>query len=213
MVEYKEINGYEGLYWISNTGIIKSIRKNELKYFIDGKNKSGYKNVQLSKFGIVKHYHIHSLVAKHFIGERPDGYIINHIDGNKLNNNYKNLEYITQSENIYHAIRIGLKKTGGYLSFSKKVIQFDKIGNYIKEYNSIIEAGKELNISRHNISACCRGIIPSYKSYVFRFIGDEYKQPTSTCKCGNTFILTRSDKKFCNIKCKTKYRSKRIVNI
>jgi hypothetical protein len=82
----------------------------------------------------------------------------------------------------------------------------DMNGLDIKRFNSIVEAGKELDINRHNIGACCRGVIPSYKGYRFRFIEDKYILPKSKCKCGNTFILTRSNKKYCDIKCKTKYR-------
>lgn len=44
-----------------------------------------------------------------YIGERPDGLQINHIDGNKQNNSVDNLEYVTQSENLKHAFRIGLR--------------------------------------------------------------------------------------------------------
>ena len=207
MEEYKQIKGYEELYWISNTGIVKSIRKNSLKYSINGENKSGYKNVSLSKNGIVKKYTIHQLVAQNFIGERPKGYIINHIDGNKLNNNHFNLEYITHSQNHIHAIKIGLRKTGGDLSFSRKIVQMDMNAIDIKTFNSIIEAGKELGISRHNIGSCCRGVIKSYKGFRFRFIENEYIIPKSKCLCGKEFILTRNNKKWCNIKCKGKFRN------
>jgi len=51
---------------------------------------------------------IHAIVAEHFIGKRPDGFVVNHKDGNKLNNRPDNLEYCTISENIKHAIRYGL---------------------------------------------------------------------------------------------------------
>lgn len=55
-------------------------------------------------------FYIHRLVAKYFIGDIPSGYVVNHKDGNKLNNHYSNLEIVTYSENIRHADKIGLRK-------------------------------------------------------------------------------------------------------
>lgn len=49
-------------------------------------------------------------MAKYFLGKRPDGYAINHIDGNKQNNSIDNLEYVTYKENIAHADKNGLRK-------------------------------------------------------------------------------------------------------
>ena len=54
--------------------------------------------------------YVHVLVAEHFIGERPEGFDINHIDRNKLNNSVKNLEYCTHKENMRHARRLSLIK-------------------------------------------------------------------------------------------------------
>lgn len=69
---------------------------------------SGYLQLHLGRKTTM---YVHALVALAWIGPRPKGYQINHIDGNKLNNAPENLEYMTPSENQKHAHRTGLKKT------------------------------------------------------------------------------------------------------
>ena len=53
----------------------------------------------------------HILVAKAFLGPRPKGMVINHKDGNNLNNAAKNLEYVTPKRNQEHASEMGLRPT------------------------------------------------------------------------------------------------------
>jgi len=81
------------------------------------KNSYGYLQVKLNN----KNYSIHSLVAKYIIGEKPKDFVVNHIDGNKLNNKPSNLEYVTIADNIKHSIETGLhicnrpEKMGRYI--------------------------------------------------------------------------------------------------
>lgn len=70
----------------------------------------GYCCVTLQKNKNKRHAFVHSLVSEVYLGEKPNGKYVNHKDGNKLNNEIENLEYITQSENIKHAIKMGLIK-------------------------------------------------------------------------------------------------------
>jgi len=67
-------------------------------------NSNGYLSVKLNN----KNVSIHSLVAKFILGERPKDYVINHKDGNKLNNKASNLEYVTIAENIKHSVENGM---------------------------------------------------------------------------------------------------------
>lgn len=93
-----------GSYQVSDSGQI--MRSGHiLKPF---KSRGGYSLVKLSIDGITANRLVHELVARAFIGPRPAGLEINHIDGSKDNNSSNNLEYITPSENMRHAIRIGL---------------------------------------------------------------------------------------------------------
>ena len=96
----KLINGYEN-YEIDETGkVINLATKNQLKGSI---SEHGYLYYRLSKDGKKKKYYAHRLVAEAFI-PNPNGLpVVNHIDGNKLNNNIENLEWVSYSENTQHA--------------------------------------------------------------------------------------------------------------
>ncbi len=107
---WKDIEGYKGLYQISNFGRVKSFYK--FKILKSRPNGKGYLRVHLSNNFIVTDYYIHRLVAQAFILNPNNYHCINHIDGNKSNNHYKNLEWCSYSENNQHSYDIGLKKSG-----------------------------------------------------------------------------------------------------
>jgi len=139
----KEIKDYKGLYKISNLGVIKSeitnkILKNKL-------NSKGYFCVNLYKNKISKTHTIHRLLAVYFIENLNKYPCVNHIDGNKINNNLNNLEWCSYSENNKHAYDIGLKKMSEY---NKKILFKKVIDNNTKIiYNSIKEASIKNNIN------------------------------------------------------------------
>ena len=98
---YKPIPGYDGYFEISEDGIIRSPRKERYNTWVD---KDGYLRIKLKN----KHYSIHQLVCWVFNGEKPGPeYQVNHKDGNRQNNHYTNLEWLTQRENIIHSMREG----------------------------------------------------------------------------------------------------------
>ena len=115
-------------------------------------------------------YSIHTLLAIKYI-PNPNNYpIINHIDGNKLNNSLDNLEWCTQSHNIKEASRLGLMDYSNNTNVPKKVIQINKdTKEIIKIYNSIIEASKELKINRTGISNCCSGRYKTSGGYIWKY--------------------------------------------
>lgn len=115
-IEWRPIVGYEEIYEVSEHGDVRRIvaKKhgkraiNELWSFHEMPR--GYLRLELTDAnGKPKKWLKHVLVAYAFLGERPQGYEINHIDGDKSNCHYSNLEYVTPSENAKHAFRLGLK--------------------------------------------------------------------------------------------------------
>jgi hypothetical protein len=122
MEEWKDIKDMDGFYQISNFGRIQSFityRQNKkeigkiLKPFYVTKN---YLHISLFK----KNYSMHRLVAEHFIPNPNNLPQVNHIDGNKSNNHYSNLEWVTNRENVSHYYKCG--DTAG--------IQITKANNY-----------------------------------------------------------------------------------
>lgn len=95
------IDGKETYYLINEAGEIKNT--NTKKVLKGSITRSGYKYYRLSINGEKRRFYEHILVAKHFLGEISKNMIVNHIDGNKLNNHVTNLEIISQSENVKHA--------------------------------------------------------------------------------------------------------------
>lgn len=139
--KWKEIEEYPN-YLISNYGRIMNIRtKRLLKPYAD--NCGGYLCVSLWKNNRGTTKRVHQLVyAIFYKDDNLKGYVINHIDGNKKNNYYLNLEKITYKENNLHAVyQIGTNKS------AKPILQLDDNRNIIKEYPSIAAAERQLKIS------------------------------------------------------------------
>ena len=100
---WKYIDGYEGLYKVSNLGRVKSLnyrRSGKERMLKPGNTGDGYLFVILYKNGKIKYFTIHRLVANAFL-ENPDHKSdVNHKDENKTNNRVDNLEWVTRKENI-----------------------------------------------------------------------------------------------------------------
>lgn len=133
---WKGIYGFEGLYEVSTLGRVRSIghivigANNKSSYFermTKGRvlktslNRGGYVAVHLSKDSVKCIFSAHKLVTVAFFGLRPEGYQVNHKDGDKTNNRIDNLEYVTAKENTAHAIcnNLRMKRTHSKLNEEK----------------------------------------------------------------------------------------------
>lgn len=140
--EWKPLKNLEDFYEISNTGAIRTVFKKKL---LKGAIRNGYCRYNLKG----KLYSTHRLVYETFIGEIPEGKIIDHINGIRDDNRIENLRCISQSENMNNAQKNGHKG-------QHKVAQYDLNDNFIKEYPSFTAAAKEFGISYAAISSAAK---------------------------------------------------------
>lgn len=168
--EWRKVKGYEGIYEVSSFGRVRSVdrlipnaHKNGFKKvkgcFLKQKDNKGYLRVFFSKDGKIKPFFVHRLVAWAFpeiCGEWFEGACCNHLDHNKKNNRADNIVVCTYSENVNYADanqRRSEKNTNGFLA--KKVSQYTLEGEFIKEWPSLREVKRALNIDASTIIKVC----------------------------------------------------------
>lgn len=184
---WKSLEGYEN-FEVSNFGRIKSLarvvinsgtylgfynkKEKILKPYI-GKN--GYYRITINKKTIL----LHMLIAQTFIPNPENKSQVNHINGNKLNNNLNNLEWCSRLENMQHAFNLGLIKPNkdhqknitekARLVNLKPVSKYYKQDVLLKNYNSIREAAISNNLPESNISMCCNGKLKTCGGFKWKF--------------------------------------------
>lgn len=159
--EFRDIPGYEGVYEVSNLG---RVRRNG-KILKPGKNRYGYLYLNLSKNGTRRNATIHRLVAQSFIPNPQNLPEINHKDEDKTNNTVDNLEWCTREYNSNYGSR-NKKISIGKL---KPVLQFDREGNFIAEYESGVEAERITGIHSSDISQCCSERYKTAGSFIWKY--------------------------------------------
>ncbi|PTH92302.1 hypothetical protein BU108_06300 [Staphylococcus xylosus] len=179
-----DVIDYEGLYKVSNSGKVWSVRN---KLMLKQCYRKGYLLVTLNKNGNAKSCSVHRLVAMHFIPLVKDKECVNHIDENKTNNNVENLEWCNHKENNHHgtrSLRVSYKmknslevKKGREIASKKLSIAI--IGINIKDdsklkFKSMIEAKKH-GFSCGCISNCVNKKQRRHKGYEW-FKQSEFKE-------------------------------------
>ncbi|TCW59060.1 HNH endonuclease [Bacillus thuringiensis] len=176
--EWRDVKGYEGYYKISNKGRVLSldrpivrcgrkqiIKERILKTHIQVQNHYAYAVFTIDT--ISKKFSIHRLVAEAFI-ENPDNKpFVNHKNGVRDDNDVRNLEWVTQAENVKHAFETGLN------TCNKKVAQYSLDNILLDTFESVREAsrslGRGVNVAS-SISACCNGKRKTAYGYKWKHI-------------------------------------------
>lgn len=172
---WKTLPGYEGYYEVSSVGRVRSLSRviektktvngKQYKYLLNHNGRimfrfirSGYMSVMLSKDCIKKYLKISQAVAMAFLGHTPNGFnaVVDHIDGNKLNDNVENLRVISNRENTqyYHLGTNKSSKLAGVHKYGdryKSNIQFNRKRYALGTFDSEVEAGKRYQIALEKI--------------------------------------------------------------
>lgn len=174
---WKDIKEYEGLYQVSNLGNIKSLdKKDSLGRKVKGKKmkpikrKDGYLDITLHKNGKGKHFLLHRLIAEAFIENKNNSNEINHIDENKTNNKVENLEWCNRSYNINYGLANKNRRITLLNKRGKRIIQYDKNGNIIKIYPSLMQVVRELNLGKSHLSQACNGKRKTCGGYHWKYV-------------------------------------------
>lgn len=160
---WKDIEGYEGLYQVSNMGNIKSLCRYDANNHLlkerllkPDKTKFGYYQITLSKNGITKRYTIHKLVCLAFLPNPDNKPCIDHINTDRTDNRVENLRWCTYKENMNNPIttkKIGKANTRTH---KKAILQLTVNGDVIYKWDSATDVEKKLGISKVSICACLK---------------------------------------------------------
>ena len=158
---WKDIEGFEGKYQVSNMGRVKSLnykntgKEGIMKPVDKGR---GYLYVNLRKDGNKKNCRINRLVAEAFIQFVPEAnisYEVDHRNTVRTDNRVSNLCYVTSSQNSHNPKT--MERNINHPKLSKPIFGVDKITGLIVEFPSIKEAERTLGISHGNICSCLKG--------------------------------------------------------
>lgn len=182
---WKDIEGYEGIYQVSNLGRVRSLDrlvpaacalskgKQVVNYLRKGvilkphiAGKSGYQYVGLSIGDKPKYYSVHRLVAKAFIPNPDNLPEVNHIDEDHLNNQADNLEWVTHIQNEHHGTKIKRSVQNRNL---KAVEALNEKGEVVASYDCMTDASKALGISLGTIWKVCNKIKNSMTAGGYRW--------------------------------------------
>lgn len=188
--EWRDIEGYEGIYQVSNLGQVRSLnyrRMGKAKILKLIKDKENYLLTHLYNNSERKTYKVHRLVAKAFIPNSNSKPQVDHIDTNSSNNKVFNLQWVTDKENSNNPLTIKhtrkasrekwknedyIEKTNGNRLRGKNHPRAKAVWckELRKSWNTIQECSKELKLNRTHISGVCRGIRKTCGGYTFVFI-------------------------------------------
>lgn len=171
---FKAVVGWEGLYEVNEEGIIKSTPRNgngyKARVLSQNKDSDGYLVCKMRNGSKVRTTKVHRAVAQAFLQNPENKPQVNHKDGDKTNNHVSNLEWVTPSENILHAKRMGFQiECPNRVRVEQRSLDNSKT---IAVYPSLKEAEKQTGIGWTGISAVIRGLRKNAGGYFWRRFND-----------------------------------------
>lgn len=157
--------GIETDYSVSTEGVV---RKDTTDYILSQSSQQDYKFVTLLIAGKQKRMRVHRMVAETFLDNPEKKPYVNHINGNRGDNNVENLEWVTPSENTQHAVETGLFMSGR----ARPVIQYNLDGVQMATFESASEAARQTGGSQSKITMCCRRQRQTANDYQWRYYDD-----------------------------------------
>ena len=159
---WRDIEGFEGLYQVSDQGRVKSFKWNKERFLKPSMDKDGYLLVTLCAGGKPKTLKVHRLVCEAF-HENPDNKPqVNHINEDKVDNRACNLEWCTCKQNVNHGSRNE--------RVSKPVGQYSLDGKLIKLWPSTMEAERQAGFNHGNISQVANGKYKQAYGCIWKYV-------------------------------------------
>lgn len=157
---------YDGFIIRNDLSIYSFRTRNKLTPFIgsDGYQHVSYRNAD----GTLHHNRVHVLLAHAYIPNPNNFRYVNHIDSNKLNNTLENLEWCTNSYNVYHGWHSGNRT---HANRTRVVVTDAQTNTIVGIYPSIRECGSSINMDRHKIARILKGELPAnyFPKYLFSY--------------------------------------------
>nr|DAH94678.1 MAG TPA: homing endonuclease [Caudoviricetes sp.] len=172
--EWRNIKGFENKYMVSNFGNVKSLNymhKNKSHLLKQTVGNKGYLYVTLNKNGKHWTYFVHRLVAQAFIPNPNNLPTVNHMDECRTNNCVKNLEWLSYKDNnLYgnHYKRVSETQLNDPKK-SKRVLQYDLNGRFIKKWESASEVQRKLSVNSSNIIQNCRENVKTAGGFIWKY--------------------------------------------
>ena len=165
---------YENLYLVSMDGVFYGVKRRN--YLRSDRHGGGYPKITFCKNGKRERRNIHRVLAEVFIKNPENKLQVNHVNGDKGDYRIDNLEWVTPSENMKHAIGVlGINPSqagrfGKHHNKSKKVKQLSLGGELIKLWDSGMDAVRSCGYQSSSISRCCNGTASHHKGYKWEYV-------------------------------------------